>query len=179
MQMAQDFERKLYENPDYLKNVWFSDESYFVVGLHKPGRCGTYLAPCTCLRSTQGKENPCTCAHRKKKDIPVAKHPDKVRNIIKNSVKMTLIWSNNRIFIKNYLQVMIWMAINSHFKPIWFVCDNGKLNTEKYIRLMRKFKNEIETRHPGLLESGTFVYQQDRLIVQKDQFDGWRITSAK
>ena len=56
---------------------------------------------------------------------------------------------------------MIWMAINSHFRPIWFVCDNGKLNTEKYIRLMRKFKNEIETRHPGLLESGTFVYQQD------------------
>ena len=56
---------------------------------------------------------------------------------------------------------MIWMAINSHFKPIWFVCDNGKLNTEKYIRLMRRFKNEIELKHPGLLESGTFVYQQD------------------
>ena len=134
MQMAQDFERKLHENPDYLRNVWFSDESYFVVGLHKPGRCGTFLAPCTCLRSSQGKENPCTCEHRKKKDIPVAKHPDKV---------------------------MIWMAINSHYRPIWFVCDNGKLNTDKYIRLMRKFKAEIETRHPGLLESGTFVYQQD------------------
>ena len=59
------------------------------------------------------------------------------------------------------VQVMIWAAINSQYKPIWFVCNDGKLNTDKYIRLMGKFKKEIENRHPGLLGSGTFVYQQD------------------
>ena len=56
---------------------------------------------------------------------------------------------------------MIWMAVNSEHKPIWFVCNDGKLNTDKYIRLMRKFKSEVERRHPGLIGSGTFVYQQD------------------
>ena len=56
---------------------------------------------------------------------------------------------------------MIWMAVNSDKKPIWFVCNDGKLNTDRYIRLMRKFKAEVETRHPGLIGSGTFVYQQD------------------
>ena len=78
MAMAQAFENKLHENPDYLRHVWFSDESYFVVGLRKPGRAGTFLAPCDCLRSSQGKENPCTCEHRKKNNIPVTKHPEKV-----------------------------------------------------------------------------------------------------
>ena len=78
MAMAQAFENKLAENPDYLRHVWWSDESYFVVGLRKPGRCGTFLAPCTCLRSTEGTQNPCTCEHRKKKTIPVSKNPEKV-----------------------------------------------------------------------------------------------------
>ena len=56
---------------------------------------------------------------------------------------------------------MIWMAVNSLRKPIWFVCPNEKLNTDKYIRLMRKFKSKLQSEHPGLLESGTFVFMQD------------------
>ena len=56
---------------------------------------------------------------------------------------------------------MIWMAVNALRKPIWFVCPNERLNTSKYISLMRQFKSKLESDHPGLLESGTFVFMQD------------------
>ena len=55
---------------------------------------------------------------------------------------------------------MVWMAVSANYKPIFFMCSE-KLNTNRYIRLMRKFKNELELRHPGLIESEQFVYMQD------------------
>ena len=55
---------------------------------------------------------------------------------------------------------MVWMAVSANYKPIYFTCTE-KLNTNRYIRLMRKFKNELQIRHPGLIESQQFVYMQD------------------
>ena len=52
------------------------------------------------------------------------------------------------------------MAVSANYKPIYFTCTE-KLNTNRYIRLMRKFKNELQFRHPGLIESQQFVYMQD------------------
>ena len=131
MEMARQFEIKIHADPHFLNRVWFSDESYFVVGLRKPGRAGTFLPPCECVKSDA---EPCTCDHSQKRDVPVVKNPQKV---------------------------MIWMAVNALRRPIWFVCPNEKLNTSKYITLMRRFKSQIESEHPGLLDSGTFVFMQD------------------
>ena len=55
---------------------------------------------------------------------------------------------------------MVWMAVSANFRPIFFACAE-KLNTNRYISLMRKFKNELEIRHPGLAQSSQFVYMQD------------------
>ena len=53
------------------------------------------------------------------------------------------------------------MAVNALRRPIWFVGPNEKIDTEKYIRIMRKFKSKLESDHPGLLDSGSFVFMQD------------------
>ena len=52
------------------------------------------------------------------------------------------------------------MAVSANFKPIFFTCVE-KLNTNRYITLMKKFKNELELRHPGLIQSEQFVFMQD------------------
>ena len=78
MEMARQFENKIYADPSYLKRVWFSDESYFVVGLRKPGRAGTFLPPCECIKSD---DEPCTCGHSQKRDIPIVKNQEKVFDI--------------------------------------------------------------------------------------------------
>ena len=75
MEMARQFENRIHADPNYLNRVWFSDESYFVVGLRKPGRCGTFLPPCECEKDPN---DPCTCAHSSQRDVPVVKNPQKV-----------------------------------------------------------------------------------------------------
>ena len=75
MRMAQHIQNKIFEDPSYLSNIWFSDESYFTVGLRKAGRCGTFLPPCSCDRSSGA---PCTCANSQRPAIPVVKKPEKV-----------------------------------------------------------------------------------------------------
>ena len=91
MAMAQAFENKIAQNPEYLRQIWWSDESYFVVGLRKPGRCGTFLAPCDCLRATEGRQNPCTCEHRRKRNIPVSKNPEKVSEMVPKRFHIILV----------------------------------------------------------------------------------------
>ena len=75
MEMARQFENKIHSDPLYLNRVWFSDESYFVVGLRKPGRAGTFLPPCECIKSDN---EPCQCGHSQPRDIPIVKNPQKV-----------------------------------------------------------------------------------------------------
>ena len=81
MRMAQHIQNKIHQDPSYLANVWFSDESYFTVGLRKPGRCGTFLPPCECNKSDG---SPCTCANSQRPTIPVVKNPVKVSRQCKN-----------------------------------------------------------------------------------------------
>ena len=76
MRMAQQFQNRIFNDPNYLANIWWSDESYFVVGNRKSGRVGTYLPPCSCERSNGG---PCTCGNSQRPGIPVVKKPEKVR----------------------------------------------------------------------------------------------------
>ena len=80
MEMARQFENRIHTDPNYLNRIWFSDESYFVVGLRKPGRCGTFLPPCECEKDPN---DPCTCAHSSQRDVPVVKNPQKVWKIIR------------------------------------------------------------------------------------------------
>ena len=80
MRMAQHIQNKIFEDPSYLSNIWFSDESYFVVGLRKPGRSGTFLPPCECDRSDG---TPCTCSNSQRPSVPVSKNPAKVSFIEK------------------------------------------------------------------------------------------------
>ena len=75
MRMAQHLNNKIFADPNYLSNVWFSDESYFTVGLRKAGRVGTFLPSCSCSKS---KEAPCTCTNSQRPTIPVVKKPTKV-----------------------------------------------------------------------------------------------------
>ena len=84
MRMAQHLNNKIFEDPSYLANIWFSDESYFVVGLRKAGRVGTYLPACSCNKTN---EAPCTCSNSQRPGIPVVKKPDKVRYIQNNDSK--------------------------------------------------------------------------------------------
>lgn len=76
MRMAQQFQNRIFEDPNYLSNIWFSDESYFVVGNRKAGRVGTFLPPCSCNRSNG---SPCVCDNSQRPGIPVVKKPAKVR----------------------------------------------------------------------------------------------------
>ena len=76
MRMAQHLNNKIFEDPSYLSNIWFSDESYFTVGLRKAGRVGTFLPPCSCDKSN---EAPCTCTNSQRPGIPVVKKPEKVK----------------------------------------------------------------------------------------------------
>ena len=140
MRMAQHLNQKIFEDPNYLSNIWFSDESYFSVGLRKNGRVGTYLPPCTCNR-TNG--SPCTCENSQRPGIPVVKKPTKV-NKLKFFLRSNQHVNNKalQIFFRLWYGWQCQLIINqySSFVPknsiqiaIFDLCDVSRTNSKSVI----------------------------------------------
>ena len=127
-------------NSDYkgtFKGVWFSDECQIDISETIRGREYGLVAPCVCPpQSDSSLPFICQCDARHK--------PRNQKS-------------------KNSLRIMIWAAINSNHKAIWFVVPkvDGKkgLDAEEYIKLMRRFRSALEERG---IDSTKITYQQGK-----------------
>ena len=59
--MAYQFERMLWEDPEFLDQTWFSDETYVEYKLANSGREGSFAPPCRCVKDPTFDQIICKC----------------------------------------------------------------------------------------------------------------------